>query len=163
MSKKREGPNALLYSLIELRPSEAKRRFRKSILEDYPLKGPLGQPACAYCGKWHEKPTLDHLIPKSRGGPHYTRWNLVPACKEHNGAKGDTSVFEFWRPLNCWSQQREEILLSWVYANSFVSAHTDINQWEELMEERQRIMFAQIKQEETMAVSWPHFLCAGAY
>ncbi len=136
----RNGPDDLLHSLLELRPSEAKRRFRKSIFEDYPLRGPLGQPACAYCGKWHEKLTLDHLVPKSKGGPHYAKWNLVPACREHNGAKGDLPVFEFWRPLDCWTPHREELLLSWVHSHSFVSAHTDIADWEQWMESLQRVV-----------------------
>lgn len=151
----RNGPDDLLHSLIELRPSEAKRRFRKSIFEDYPLKGPLGQPACAYCGKWHEKLTLDHLVPKSKGGPHYAKWNLVPACREHNGAKGDLPVFEFWRPLDCWTPQREEILVTWVYANSFISAHTDIADWEQWMEAMQRVVPIHEKIKEKAAHYWP--------
>lgn len=133
------GPNELLHSLIELRPSDAKRRFRKSIFEDYPLRGPLGQPACAYCGKWHEKLTLDHIVPKSKGGPHYAKWNIVPACRAHNIGKSDQRVFEWWRPLDCWSAERETVLLSWVHFHSFISAHTNIQDWEETMEEKQRV------------------------
>lgn len=136
----RNGPDDLLHSLLELRPSEAKRRFRKTIFEDYPLRGPLGQPACAYCGKWHEKLTLDHIVPKSKGGPHYAKWNIVPACRHHNGTKGDQLVFEWWRPLECWTAHRENLLLSWVYANSFVSAHTDISDWEQWMESMKRVV-----------------------
>lgn len=129
------GPDGLLFSLAELRPSEAKRRFRKSIFEDYPLKGPLGQPACAYCGKWHEKLTLDHIVPKSKGGPHYAKWNLVPACRAHNIAKASLPVFEWWRPQQFWSEEREQKLLSWVWAHSFVSAHTEVSDWEQWMEQ----------------------------
>lgn len=134
------GPDSLLYSLSVLRPGDAKRRFRKSIFEDYPLRGPLGQPACAYCGKWHEKLTLDHIVPKSKGGPHYAKWNLVPACSLHNGRKGDLPVFEWWRPEAFWDENKENMLLSWVHSNSFVSAHTDIGGWEQWMEENQRII-----------------------
>lgn len=134
------GPNELLHSLTELRPSEAKRQFRKGIFEDYPLRGPLGQPACAYCGKWHEKLTIDHIVPKSKGGPHYAKWNLVPACRNHNISKSDQRLFEWWRPLSCWSAEREEILLSWVHCHSFISAYTDIRDWEQWMEAVQRVM-----------------------
>ena len=133
------GPDHLLHSLTVLRPSEAKRQFRKTIFEDYPLRGPLGQPACAYCGKWHEKLTLDHIVPKSKGGAHFAKWNLAPACKAHNIAKSNLPVFEWWRPLECWSEEREQLLLSWVQSNSFISAYTDIGQWEETMETRQRV------------------------
>ena len=48
---KDNGAEELLFSLSVLRPGEAKRRFRKSIFEDYPLRGTFGHCACAYCGK----------------------------------------------------------------------------------------------------------------
>jgi 5-methylcytosine-specific restriction endonuclease McrA len=44
---------------------------------------------CQYCGI-KENLTLDHLIPKSKGGK--TTWtNLVTACKSCNSRKGDRS------------------------------------------------------------------------
>lgn len=131
---KSNGPDDLLHSLTELRPSEAKRRFRKSIFEDYPLRGPLGHCACAYCGKWNEKLTLDHIVPKSKGGPHYARFNIIPACFACNSSKSNLSIFEWWRPMKFWTEERERILLSWVYANSFVSAHTSASDCEKWLE-----------------------------
>lgn len=47
---------------------------------------------CFYCGMsltWNSK-TVDHVIPKSKGGPHRA-WNLVIACQPCNKAKGDSS------------------------------------------------------------------------
>ena len=45
---------------------------------------------CQYCGK-KEELTLDHLIPKSKGGK--TTWtNLVTACKKCNSRKGDGTL-----------------------------------------------------------------------
>ena len=42
---------------------------------------------CQYCGT-HEDLTLDHVMPKSRGGK--SSWdNLVTACKSCNSKKGD--------------------------------------------------------------------------
>ncbi|MBU1820430.1 MAG: HNH endonuclease [Bacteroidetes bacterium] len=42
---------------------------------------------CQYCGT-HEDLTLDHVMPKSRGGK--TNWdNLATACKRCNSRKGD--------------------------------------------------------------------------
>ena len=128
------GPDELLHSLIELRPGDAKRRFRKSIFEDYFLRGPFGQCACAYCGEWKEKLTIDHIVPKSKGGPHFSRLNLVPACLACNASKSNLQLMEWWRSQVSWSKKREEILLSWVYANSFISAHTDLSEYEEWME-----------------------------
>jgi hypothetical protein len=130
----RNGPDDLLHSLTELRPGEAKRRYRKSIFEDYLLRGPLGQSACAYCGKWHEKLTLDHIVPKSKGGPHYSRFNIVPACFSCNSSKSNFLVFEWWRPMSFWTEERERVLLAWVYANSFVSAYTSASDYEQWLE-----------------------------
>jgi hypothetical protein len=126
----RNGPDELLHSLAELRPSEAKRQFRKSIFEDYPLRGPFGHCACAYCGEWSEKLTLDHVVPKSKGGPHFAKFNLVPACLDCNASKSNLPLFEWWRPQQTWSQHREDVLMSWIHSHSFVSAHTDLADWE---------------------------------
>ncbi|MCU0326479.1 MAG: HNH endonuclease [Spirosomaceae bacterium] len=47
---------------------------------------------CVYCGS-HEDLTLDHLIPKSKGGK--TNWdNLVTACRRCNSRKGDNTPEE---------------------------------------------------------------------
>ena len=85
-------PDDYLHSLIEIRKSDARRLFRKSIYSDYPLRGPLGQAACAYCGQWHGQMTIDHVIPKSKSGPHFARWNLVPACQRCNLQKTNLPV-----------------------------------------------------------------------
>jgi 5-methylcytosine-specific restriction endonuclease McrA len=42
---------------------------------------------CQYCGKQSKDLTIDHVVPRHRGGPH--RWeNLVSACKTCNHRKG---------------------------------------------------------------------------
>jgi len=46
---------------------------------------------CAYCG--NQADTIDHVVPKSRGGGH--EWtNLVAACKRHNLQKGNRLLSE---------------------------------------------------------------------
>ena len=55
---------------------------------------------CAYCGhKFHEyKLTIDHVMPKSRGGKNI--WmNTVTACKPCNHAKRDRTPEEASMPL----------------------------------------------------------------
>jgi 5-methylcytosine-specific restriction endonuclease McrA len=48
---------------------------------------------CQYCGKRSRDLTLDHIIPRSRGGP--TSWeNLVACCKACNGKKGNRLLKE---------------------------------------------------------------------
>jgi len=57
---------------------------------------------CCYCG-WSILPDLemDHVIPKSRGGPT-VGWNLVWACKWCNQQKGDKTGAEYvaWRAIH---------------------------------------------------------------
>jgi 5-methylcytosine-specific restriction endonuclease McrA len=50
---------------------------------------------CAYCGGPAD--TIDHVIPRSRGGAH--DWtNVVAACRRHNTEKGDRFLHEIgWR------------------------------------------------------------------
>jgi 5-methylcytosine-specific restriction endonuclease McrA len=48
---------------------------------------------CQYCGKHARDLTLDHVIPRSRGGQ--STWeNLVACCKQCNGRKGSRSLKE---------------------------------------------------------------------
>ena len=43
---------------------------------------------CQYCGKHYRELTLDHVIPRSRGGQ--STWeNLVASCRACNGRKGN--------------------------------------------------------------------------
>jgi 5-methylcytosine-specific restriction endonuclease McrA len=52
---------------------------------------------CQYCGT-SEDLTLDHVIPKSRGGQ--SKWdNLTTACKRCNSRKGDFTPEEANMPL----------------------------------------------------------------
>src|ERR1700736_4813618 len=50
---------------------------------------------CQYCGASAE--TIDHVMPRSRGGPH--AWdNVVAACARRNHSKGDRTPAEAgWR------------------------------------------------------------------
>src|SRR5436309_2889904 len=48
---------------------------------------------CQYCGKRSRELTLDHIIPRSRGGQ--STWeNLVACCKACNGKKGNRLLKE---------------------------------------------------------------------
>lgn len=70
------------------RPNCAKARYRIKQLEI--------DNSCFYCGtplnRWTS--TLDHLVPKSKGGTN-NRKNLVVCCVPCNTKKADLSVEEF--------------------------------------------------------------------
>lgn len=54
---------------------------------------------CQYCGRQSGDLTIDHVVPKSKGGPH--AWdNLVSACKPCNHRKGGKSLGEARMRLN---------------------------------------------------------------
>jgi len=58
--------------------------------------------SCAYCGAHVSQPTVDHVVPRHRGGAH--SWeNLVTACPRCNRIKGGRTPEEAnlvlrWRP-----------------------------------------------------------------
>lgn len=48
---------------------------------------------CQYCGRQVAQLTIDHVVPRHRGGQH--RWeNLVAACPQCNRRKGGRAVLE---------------------------------------------------------------------
>lgn len=70
--------------------------YRKSLLKT--LLKEKGSLDCHYCSKKGLKintnsedklATLDHVIPKSKGGPEYNKNNLVVACYKCNQKKRD--------------------------------------------------------------------------
>lgn len=52
---------------------------------------------CIYCHKTNVPLQLDHLLPRSRGGPTRTS-NLAPACEPCNQKKGNRTAAEFGYP-----------------------------------------------------------------
>ena len=105
-----QSSDDLLYNLYELRPSDAIRSFRKSVIEDYPSKG------CCYCGRKVKKWTLDHIIPLSKGGPT-RRWNLSKCCSRCNGDKSNHDLLPRYRPKTFWSENRELTVFDWMKEN----------------------------------------------
>ncbi len=48
---------------------------------------------CQYCGTYSSRPTIDHIVPKSKKGKN--EWvNVVTACPECNNKKGDRMLKE---------------------------------------------------------------------
>jgi len=79
------------------RESAAKRRAQKANNGVFTISKKeivkLYASACYYCGS-HNKMTMDHVIPISRGGTHGIG-NLVPACQSCNFSKHNYTIMEW--------------------------------------------------------------------
>lgn len=71
---------------------------------------------CAYCGHTpktrHERLTMDHLVPVSRGGTT-TGDNIVPACSSCNSSKNDMEFKEWFMKQSFFSQDRLNKIFKW--------------------------------------------------
>lgn len=74
--------------------------------------------ACQYCGIGAEN--IDHVIPKSRGGPH-TWENVVAACRRCNLRKGNRTPVEAGMPLQSTPQAPRRH--GWVFVNLNAPPH----------------------------------------
>lgn len=74
----------LVYLIRRPRPRVKLTRREVFIRDNY---------TCQYCGKQGHDLTIDHVVPRSRGGAH--SWdNLVSACKPCNHRKGGKNLHE---------------------------------------------------------------------
>lgn len=85
---------------------DIKSRLRRSIIDEWDAR-------CAYCDCRPDKITLDHVLPKARGGTT-ERCNLVPACAPCNVSKGHCDVWEWYRSQGFFDAGREAKVRSWV-------------------------------------------------
>lgn len=100
-----ESPKAALRTVSQTYPLPSVIRLNHYV--NIPFKGVVlsrqnifkrDLNTCVYCGNHHDL-TLDHVLPKSRGGK--TNWeNLVTACKRCNSKKGDLLPEEASMPLH---------------------------------------------------------------
>lgn len=102
--------NARLRGLIsELNAGEWSR-----VLKDFNYE-------CAYCGideKKHielhnEKLHQEHFLPLVKGG-EYTHNNIIPACKNCNSSKRDSSFFSWYPRYEYYSKEREQRILDYL-------------------------------------------------
>jgi predicted restriction endonuclease len=94
----------LLYNLEATTSSEARKKWRQSIKEQWNYQ-------CAYCGS-DENLTLDHIIPKSKGGPDKVT-NIVCACKECNECKGQQFWSEWYLNQYFCTTDRLSAIIEW--------------------------------------------------
>ena len=105
----------LLYLIKRVQPV-AKLTRRELFLRD--------NFTCQYCGKQTKDLTIDHVLPRHRGGPH--RWeNLVSACKTCNHRKGGRLPDEAHMKLLREPRQPHVSRYYWVYQH----LHTADDTW----------------------------------
>jgi 5-methylcytosine-specific restriction endonuclease McrA len=80
------APSVIRLSYLIRRPHPRAKLSRREVFlrDDY---------TCQYCGIRTRELTLDHVMPKSRGGKH-TWENLVSACRPCNHRKGGKTLAE---------------------------------------------------------------------
>ena len=79
---------------------------------------------CVYCGSKDSK-TIDHLIPKSKGGTDYID-NLVICCKSCNSRKKDKSIEDF-RFSEALSKTKYEGIINYKQAKELISIGVDLD------------------------------------
>jgi hypothetical protein len=70
---------------------------------------------CAYCGNKPEKITLDHIIPKVKGGMT-VRANLVPACASCNVSKNHCDVWAWYETQTFYNLVKQDAIKAWLNA-----------------------------------------------
>jgi len=101
-------PDDLLANLIVLSPKIARKKFRESIFEEWGWQ-------CAYCSKQlnENDATIDHIIPKHKGG-HSTRNNLACCCSSCNRGKASNHWLEWYQLQKHYSEQRVSKIKEWL-------------------------------------------------
>jgi 5-methylcytosine-specific restriction endonuclease McrA len=81
-----ERPSVIRLIYMVHRPRPHVRLCKREILR-------RDEHRCQYCGRQAGQLTIDHVVPRHRGGQH--RWvNLVAACPQCNRYKGGRTVSE---------------------------------------------------------------------
>lgn len=99
-----QSSRELLYNLEATSSSEAKRKWRQSIKENWNYK-------CAYCGS-EENLTLDHITPRTKGGSDRVI-NVLCACHSCNHSKGHQMWSDWYLQQNFFTTERLGDIIKW--------------------------------------------------
>ncbi|HEY72348.1 MAG: HNH endonuclease [Chloroflexi bacterium] len=86
VSRTFERPSVIRLVYVVRRPRSHVRLCKREILRRDEYR-------CQYCGREMGQLTLDHVIPRHRGGEHSWK-NLVAACPQCNRRKGGRSLIK---------------------------------------------------------------------
>ena len=82
-----------------------KRLWRSKIKEEWGYE-------CAYCGS-QDKLTIDHIVPKAKGGPDFTK-NLLCACHDCNQDKAYSPMEDWYLSQEFFNVDRYEKIKKWM-------------------------------------------------
>ena len=99
-----QSSRELLYNLEATSSSEAKRKWRQSIKENWNYK-------CAYCGS-EENLTLDHITPRTKGGSDRVI-NVLCACHSCNHSKGHQMWSDLYLQQTFFTTERLGDIIKW--------------------------------------------------
>ena len=91
------SPKAYVFNLHTTSSSEARRLWRRKIIEKWDYK-------CAYCGS-EDHITIDHVIPRAKGG-HDVPTNMVCCCHTCNQDKAHSPWQEWYFQQEFFTLQR---------------------------------------------------------
>ena len=99
-----QSSRELLYNLEATSSSEAKRKWRQSIKENWNYK-------CAYCGS-EENLTLDHITPRTKGGSDRVI-NVLCAWHSCNHSKGHQMWSDWYLQQTFFTTERLGDIIKW--------------------------------------------------
>ena len=99
------SPQAYVFNLQTTSSAEAKRLWRSKIKEEWGCE-------CAYCGS-QDKLTIDHIVPKAKGGPDFTK-NLLCACHDCNQDKAYSPMEDWYLSQEFFNVDRYEKIKEWM-------------------------------------------------
>jgi hypothetical protein len=105
-------PSDYLSNMSALTRKEARKQWIESIKRAWNYR-------CAYCGKPPIDDlslTIDHIRPKSRGGPDRTN-NITPACVSCNHSKASQDWKTWYRQQSFYSPIAEWRIGQWLNGN----------------------------------------------
>jgi 5-methylcytosine-specific restriction endonuclease McrA len=82
--------------------------------------------SCQYCGSTKHL-TLDHVIPRSKGGPH-TWENVITACERCNQSKGDRTLQQTGMTLR--TKPKAPVHPTVAFAEQFWREQKEIRDWQ---------------------------------
>lgn len=117
----------LLYLIKRVHPVAKLTRREVFLRDNY---------TCQYCGKKTKELTIDHVMPRHRGGPH--RWdNLVSACRPCNHRKGGRLPEE--ARMTLLSEPRQPKVSRYYWVHQHLNGSHDPN-WDKFIPDADRLI-----------------------